>query len=194
MKRLVLYGDSNTYGYDAGDFLGDRYPADVRWAGIVSSALKDYEVIEAGMNGRMLPSPGSRFVYALTRDLSEGDILVIMLGTNDILLTMHPDHTRAVSKMRALLSRFKETGAKYRIVVIGPVPSVIPGYREECIMMNRGFGSLCSEFGFDFVDAGKWGIDLAHDGCHFTESGHRVFAGRFIGYLKGITQDSTDAV
>ena len=31
----VFYGDSNTYGYDPRSMMGDRYPQDVRWTGIL---------------------------------------------------------------------------------------------------------------------------------------------------------------
>jgi len=31
MRKLILFGDSNTYGYDPRGFLGGRYPEKVRW-------------------------------------------------------------------------------------------------------------------------------------------------------------------
>jgi lysophospholipase L1-like esterase len=185
MKKLVLYGDSNTYGYDAADLFGGRFSPDVRWAGIVAAKLADkYEVIEAGMNGRMIPDKGRLLVREMIGKLSAGDTLVIMLGTNDILLTTRPDHMKATAKMRTLLSGFKEKRPPFRIIVIGPVPSDVDGYHDECIAMNKGFEKICGELGFDFVDAAGWGIELAVDGAHFTEGGHRVFAARFLEYLK----------
>ena len=185
MKKLVLYGDSNTYGYDAADFLGGRFSPDVRWAGIVAAKLADkYEVIETGMNGRMIPDKGHLLVREMIGKLSEDDTLVIMLGTNDILLTMHPDHRKAVLKMDALLSLFRKNGAPFRIIVIGPVPSYLDEYKDECIAMNEGFKALCKKHGCYYVDAGAWGIELGVDGAHFTEGGHRVFAARFLEYLK----------
>ena len=51
MKRILCYGDSNTWGFIPGS--GKRYPSDVRWTGVMSKALgEEYEVIEAGLNGR----------------------------------------------------------------------------------------------------------------------------------------------
>lgn len=50
MKRVLCYGDSNTWGYQPGQ--GSRFPANVRWTGIVSQILKDrYVIIEDGVNG-----------------------------------------------------------------------------------------------------------------------------------------------
>ena len=30
-RRLLCYGDSNTYGYDPRSYLGGRYPDSIRW-------------------------------------------------------------------------------------------------------------------------------------------------------------------
>lgn len=49
MKKLIFFGDSNTYGYDPRGFLGGRYPDEARWTTMVRGSLeKDYEVIEEG--------------------------------------------------------------------------------------------------------------------------------------------------
>ena len=62
MRKLILFGDSNTYGYDPRGLMGGRYPEEARWATIVRKALADsYEVIEEGMNGRQLPYVEDRY-------------------------------------------------------------------------------------------------------------------------------------
>jgi len=51
MKSVLCFGDSNTWGYDPAT--KDRFPRDVRWAGILAGLLSpDYQVIEEGLNGR----------------------------------------------------------------------------------------------------------------------------------------------
>ena len=35
-KRIVCYGDSNTYGYDAADWFGGRLPAEQRWGDLLA--------------------------------------------------------------------------------------------------------------------------------------------------------------
>ena len=40
-----------------------------------------------------------------------------------------------------------------------------------------GGPALCrEELGLHFADAGRWGVELAYDGVHFTENGSRSFA------------------
>ena len=39
-RRLLCYGDSNTYGYDSQSFLGERYPESVRWTAFDAAQAK----------------------------------------------------------------------------------------------------------------------------------------------------------
>jgi lysophospholipase L1-like esterase len=53
VKTIVLFGDSNTWGFVPGSD-GQRFPRDVRWPGRLATALGETaEVIEEGLNGRM---------------------------------------------------------------------------------------------------------------------------------------------
>ena len=50
-KNILCYGDSNTWGYTPGT--GQRYPASVRWTGVMKKALGEgYHICEDGLNGR----------------------------------------------------------------------------------------------------------------------------------------------
>jgi lysophospholipase L1-like esterase len=50
-KVVVCYGDSNTWG--AHPFDDDRFPANIRWVGVVQDLLgPEYEVINEGLCGR----------------------------------------------------------------------------------------------------------------------------------------------
>jgi lysophospholipase L1-like esterase len=51
--NILCFGDSNTWGFIPGSD-ADRYTADVRWPGVMQSALGvGYKVIEEAQNGRM---------------------------------------------------------------------------------------------------------------------------------------------
>ena len=64
MKKIVFYGDSNTYGYDPRGYLGMRYPQNLIWTSGVSQYYSGkYDVIEEGMNGRLLPSTSGDTSY-----------------------------------------------------------------------------------------------------------------------------------
>ena len=184
MNKLVLYGDSNTYGYDPSGFMGGRYPAEVRWADTLARKLQGkYMVLNEGMNGRPLPTlPGDeQFLKSVIGDLTAGDVLLMMLGTNDILLTDHPDADVAIRKMERLLNYERLTQAAFRFIVVAP-PYIgseegsMSRYYSESIKMNEGFKKLCEAHGVEFVDAGTWNVPLAFDLAHLSEEGHRLFA------------------
>ena len=50
-KRILIYGDSNTYGFDPDTF--GRFDENTRWTKVCQKLLGDeYEIIEEGMCGR----------------------------------------------------------------------------------------------------------------------------------------------
>lgn len=161
MNQIVFFGDSNTYGYDPRGMLGMRYPEAVRWTTLVRNALAErIAVVEEGLNGRQLPNlpRDERLIRGLTAGLGAGDCFVIMLGTNDVLLTDHPDADIAIGKMERLLQFVGEMGGGFEAVVVAP-PCIAAGsadesmkpYFAESVKMNRGFARLCGEYGVRFV-------------------------------------------
>ena len=83
-RRLLCYGDSNTYGYDPRSFLGERYPESVRWTALLNAAY--WDVINRGENGRSIPRL-DREIEAAVQTICgiETDALTVMLGSNDLL-------------------------------------------------------------------------------------------------------------
>ena len=93
-KRILCFGDSNTWGYTPGT--GDRYPADIRWPGVLQNILgEEYCVIEDGLNGRTSVFTDPFYCYrngleALGPTLLANDpldLVIIALGTNDLQFT-----------------------------------------------------------------------------------------------------------
>ena len=114
MKVVLCYGDSNTHGYVPGT--GARYPFDIRWTGVLQKQLGfDVRVIEEGLCGRttILDDParadrnGATFLPQCLESHSPVDVLVLMLGTNDILQQSSAtvqDAARGVSKLIDLMT------------------------------------------------------------------------------------------
>lgn len=98
MKTVLCYGDSNTYGYNPVD--ATRHPRDVRWTGRLQMLLgEEYTVIEEGCNGRttVFKEPvdtwksGLEYVKPCLNSHKPVDIVVMMLGTNDLKMMFHAD-------------------------------------------------------------------------------------------------------
>ena len=86
VKKVLCYGDSNTYGFDPRMYSSGRYEESEIWTSVLADLLGDgWEVINEGMNGRRIPFEGRyEYVEGLMQNLSGGDWFVIMLGSNDI--------------------------------------------------------------------------------------------------------------
>ena len=194
MKKILLFGDSNTYGYDPRGMLGNRYPYEIIWTTLLKKEEKDqYDIIEEGQNGRTLPSipRDEEYLKNLTGMLGEDDTFVIMLGTNDILLTANPRPEVAVDKMKDLLLWAKSELQKVKIIVIAPVHienrlGDMKEYYEASVKMNEGFEELCEKLGITFWDASRWSVPMAYDGVHIAQEGQSVFAERFFELFKEV--------
>ena len=188
--RIFCFGDSNTYGYDARSRFGERLPAGERWPEILAEQY-GWEIQNEGMNGRKIPGEAwslAGFDRALL-NWGETDLLLIMLGTNDLLGVCFPDMEEVGTSMerfvRHVLKNPQIAGKGDRILLIAPPPTEIGRFGEYGLPFDREsmkFGScyekIAEEYGLRFADAGRWGISLAHDGVHFTPEGHGIFAKR----------------
>lgn len=180
MKKLILFGDSNTYGYDPRDFMGGRYPENVRWATMVKHALKDeFDVIEEGQNGRALPSTSSPFFKNMIEEINCDDVLLMMLGTNDILLVNHPNAAAPVRQLESILAYVTEN-CKGKFILIAPpyISDIYPDlkpYHDCCVEMNASFMELAKQYGIEAFDASEWNIPMGADGVHFSIEGHKKF-------------------
>lgn len=193
MKQILCFGDSNTYGYDPADYYSFSYPEDERWTSIAGKLLGDgYKLINEGLNGRMIPDMRyhSEYVDGMARELKEGDLFAIMLGTNDLPMRNRPDASVPVRKMKEFLKHItpKAKDNLFSVLVIAPVPigkglDGVGEYHEQSLKMNIGFEDLAKEYGVLYSDAGNWHVELAFDHVHFSSKGHRAFAEGFADYL-----------
>lgn len=180
MGKIICFGDSNTYGYDP---VTMRYPAADRWPDILAE-MQEKEVVNMGLNGREIPPPW--YAAKLAEAAEPEDMLLIMLGSNDLLLEGRraaEAAARMEALLRALPAAFAQAGkAAPEIILISPPPmqrgfwvtegSVV----RESQLLAELYALLAEKTGIGFADAGKWDVNLTFDGVHFTEDGHHAFA------------------
>lgn len=168
--KVVCFGDSNTYGYDPCSWMGGRYPADSRWVDVLAEKT-GWEWTNLGENGRCIPRRPVPFP-------ADTDLLVVMLGTNDLLQGCTPE--QAAERMEGFLSGLPLTREK--ILLIAPPPMTFGEWvpDETLVRASRtlavAYRTLAQKLGIRFADAGNWNVPLAYDGVHFTGQGHRAFA------------------
>ena len=174
--NVICFGDSNTYGYDPRGYFGGRYGADCRWVDILA-AETGWTISNMGQNGREIPSASPAFP-------ADTDLLIIMLGTNDLLQGRSPE--QAAERLERFLSGISLDRSK--IMLIAPPPMAMgewvpsPQLIEDSRTFARLYQALAEWLGIRFADAGD--IPLAYDGVHFTEQGHKAFAAGLLEELK----------
>ena len=176
--KIICFGDSNTYGYAPRGYFGGRYDADCRWVDILAVEA-GWMISNMGQNGREIPVTAP----ALPVDT---DLLIVMLGTNDLLQGRSPEQT--AERLECFLSVISLDRSK--ILLVAPPPMAMGEWvpNPQLIDDSRTFARLCQvlaeRLGVRFADAGKWDIPLAYDGVHFTEQGHKAFAAGLLEELK----------
>ena len=205
MKKAYFYGDSNTYGYDPAGYFGGRYPRNSRWTAIISDRLSDeWEITADGMPGRTIPPPGRACVYfadALRHEMPI-DLFAVMLGTNDLLGTLHPDAERTARNMEQLLIAVHGIGVPQILLIAPPgieltdlsfSASYVRGdrsyvqiYREQGRELTRLYRELAARRNILFADASSWDLDFAFDAVHLSEKGHAVFAEEMVKVLRDL--------
>ena len=174
--RILCFGDSNTYGYDPRSWFGETYPTP--WVDVLAEKL-GCPIINAGENGReILRSEHS--LNLLLRRHQPLDLLIIMLGTNDLLQGNSPEAVAA--RMAQLLGKVEFE--KLKILLLAPPPMKLGEWVPSRILVDasRQLRELYQDLGVRCT--GGWEISLTFDGVHFTAEGHTVFAEHLYRYLK----------
>lgn len=215
MKRILCYGDSNTWGYVPGTN-GDRYSADIRWTTRLQALLGDsYNIIDAGLNGRTtnLDSPGEHFKNGLAfvdAELSMHrplDMVIIMLGTNDLKSMFHRNEHDIAGGLKMIIDEIqsyhqRKTGKQVEILLVSPAPlldCVTDGsfnneFNDTSVSVSRGLADvlchLAEEMGIDYLDAKGYAEVSSVDGIHLTGKGHMSLAQALYDHLSSLETTS----
>lgn len=178
-KRIVCFGDSNTYGYDPRGPLGDRYPPWDRWPNILEETAGDF-VINAGQNGRTIPYMKYEVHAALNRIGADSapDILIVMLGSNDVLTVSGPNPQRVGGRMERFIAELKENLVNTKILLVAPPKVEIPlAHIQQAIRdLPPIYKAIAETHNIQFASALDWDLSLSVDGVHLTPEAHHVFA------------------
>ena len=170
--KILCIGDSNTYGYDPRSYLGDRYPAEIRW----TDRLDKCDVINCGVNGMTVPREQSRYISLIR--INEPDLIIVMLGTNDLFRGLSA--AQIAARMERFLVPIIDMGKP--VLLISP-PVLQYGewvmdddLVEESQDLGEQYRELADRKECLFADSAEWDIEMTFDGVHFSPEGHMVFA------------------
>ena len=183
---IWCFGDSNTFGYDPCAYFGGRYVN--RWPELLAKETGFY-VINDGENGRMIPRREQELLrFRQDAEKNKADILIIMLGGNDLL------NGAAVDEITARMEMFLTFGNTPHVLLIGPPVlkrgAWVPDDQlvSDSAEMSQQYRLIAERLGIWFTDAGTWDVELTYDGVHFTEQGHIRFAKELASVLRSLLE------
>lgn len=195
-KRILCFGDSNTWGYIPGT--AERYSEDERWTGILQKRLgEDYRIVEEGMTGRTTVFDtgfddllnGKKALGYILKSQLPLDAAVVMLGTNDI-----SDHhmDRIELGITEIVRLIKNAGYIYRtktpvfpsgvkILLISPLPfgdtaALSDEIKAESRLYPAVYKRVSENTGVEFLDPSSFVFPSDIDGIHLTLEGHRILS------------------
>ncbi len=200
MKTILCYGDSLTYGANpvAG---GARHAHEDRWPGALEAALAGKaRVIAEGLGGRTTVHDdwqadadrnGARLLPTLLSSHAPLDLVIIMLGTNDLKPFLGRTVGEAARGMVRLVEitrgHFAQQGAAQpQIVLVAPPPLVDTDNADmighfggkAVIAESQGFAAAyarrAEELGVHFFDAGTVASADPADGVHLDAGNTRA--------------------
>lgn len=191
VRRVLCVGDSNTYGYDPRD--GGRYELEQRWPGRL--VRDEREVINQGVNGATVPY--GILLDSVREEIEQAmpvDLVIVMLGTNDLLRGYEP--TDCVDGMERLISVIREITPDSEILLICPPATPLGDeetrslLRERYAELEQQYRALTERLSVHYADANGWGIELGGDELHFSLEGHAVFASEVDALISQIFAES----
>lgn len=195
MKRILCFGDSNTWGYDGAT--GDRFAADVRWTGVMQRQLgSDYLVIEEGYNGRTTVMPdivegrlsGIDYFRPCLDSQSPLDLVILMLGTNDLKIRFGLEAQCICRGLYQYLDALKITpmaGEAPKVLLASPI-LLDTSYKENELFRGMfgedgvarsealapAYRRFAEEAGIGFIDAAAFAKAAPADGIHMGAEDH----------------------
>ena len=196
MPTIVCYGDSNTHGADPVTLA--RLPRDVRWPGVLAAELVGVaEVIEEGLNGRttlwndpfMAGRNGKPYLLPCLRSHEPVDVLVLMLGTNDLKTIFGRQAHEIAAGVAALVEAAQVSGTgpgggAPRVLVVAPPAlgavterSEVWGFgaaRDTSQQQPRLYRAVAELRDAAFLDASALVEGDPADGVHLNADAHGI--------------------
>ncbi len=195
-KTIVCYGDSNTWG--AIPNTDDRYPRSIRWPSVLQNLLgEDYEIISEGLSGRtfVVEEPnkpwrrGITHLQAILESAEPVDLVIIMLGTNDVKSTFNLPAAEIANHLLQTITFIRESTTLQKIpeiLVVCPPPVINPANGDLDERMVRGielferlpslFKEVAERHNCSFINAGEFILSSKIDGYHFDAEAHLKLA------------------
>jgi lysophospholipase L1-like esterase len=213
VRSVLCYGDSNTWGCIplGGPEPARRFAPDERWPGVLRRELGDgWWVVEEGLNGRTTVwddglepfRNGRAFLLPTLLSHQPLDVVVVMLGTNDLKRRFGVS-AREIAEGAGLLvdavraSGCGPAGGPPELVLVCPPPlgrlgefaDDFEGGREKSTRLAVCFQAIAQGRSCAFLDAGAHISSSDVDGIHLDRDSHAVLGRAVAGVVAALVPD-----
>lgn len=199
MKRVLCYGDSITWGCNPDD--GGRFDENTRYPCVLQTLLgADYRVIEEGCGGRTTVYDsdvdhyvnGRTYLYPCLHSHQPLDLIVLMLGTNDVANGAHKNAYYAAAGAERLIHEIRhwsmdQRAACPKILLLSPPlislhlsPDMDQVFdlqyaHEQSLLFRKYYQEVAERCGCGFLAAQAY-AQAGSDGVHISAESHRRLA------------------
>lgn len=203
MKKVLCFGDSNTYGFVPEKCT--RYDKNTRWTGVLQALCgSDFSIIEAGCNNRTAfvdnPAGAEQTGYKIlpeyfTKDYF--DIVVLAIGINDLQLFFRPTLEEFEQGIEKLIKITKDLSPNAKIILVCPSKLDLAGIKsgvfsfqfdeisvEKSYHLPQIYKKLAEKHACKLVDLNEIAKVSPLDGLHFSAESHKTIAENLYKNLK----------
>ena len=193
MKKILCFGDSNTYGYIPNN--GARYDKNTRWTGVLSLLSHGkFEIIEDGCNNRtaFAENPTGKIFtgYEILPELltDDFDVVVLAIGINDTQFLYNLSSIEIASGVEKLINIVKVKSPQAKILLVAPsilTDDVLNGnfaclFDRTSIEKSRQlpllYQKIAEKQNIEFLDLNSVAKTSSLDGLHYAPEQHLKIA------------------
>lgn len=204
MKRILVYGDSNTHGTVPLKALGqsERFGPGVPWPDVLVE-VTGHRVIAEGLPGRTTVHEdvidggarnGAAVLPAVLRSHVPLDAVIVMLGTNDLKPRFATSAFDIAKSVERLVSITHALVPDAKVMVVCPAPVMETGVLADAFSgaeaRQRGLeahmAAAAARMGAAFASAGDHVRVSPVDGVHLDAASHRALAEAVAGHVQAL--------
>lgn len=193
MKKILCFGDSNTYGYIPNN--GARYDKNTRWTGVLSLLSHGkFEIIEDGCNNRtaFAANPAGKIFtgYEILPELLTDDFeaVALAIGINDTQFLYNLSSIEIASGVEKLINIVKVKSPQAKILLVAPsilTDDVLNGnfaclFDRTSIEKSRQlpllYKKIAEKQNVEFLDLNSVAKTSSLDGLHYAPEQHLKIA------------------
>lgn len=193
MKKILCFGDSNTYGYIPNN--GARYDKNTRWTGVLSLLSHGkFKIIEGGCNNRtaFAANPAGKIFtgYEILPELltDDFDAVVLAIGINDTQFLYNLSSIEIASGVEKLINIVKVKSPQAKIILVAPsilTEDVLNGnfaclFDRTSIEKSRQlpllYQKIAEKQNIEFLDLNSVAKTSSLDGLHYAPEQHLKIA------------------